>query len=314
MINSPIRAADAPGPGRAVVTSLPLEVSAGIRAGTTLAGDDFTEEQLATWLAQEKEAFYQADGANSDVDPWYSYMRFLNETLGFARVDAQAATPKSVLVIGPGSGMEIVEFSRRNPQWRLHFLESSDNFSSTLMRRWPDSVIIHPRVSGDIDLASGSQSLVCAFSVLHHIPNVSKAVREVSRLLAPGGTFLVREPCSSMGDWRLPRSATPNERGISRRLLLDIARGCGLQPARMPVPILFEPLNRIFQGLLARGALPYRALYALDRVVSRLVSVNDHYWRDRWYKKIGPSAYFYVFRQTDPRRGVARAAAAAAER
>ncbi|HWZ61731.1 MAG TPA: class I SAM-dependent methyltransferase [Steroidobacteraceae bacterium] len=299
---------------RSVATSLPLEVSADIRAGRTLAGDDFTGEQLATWLAQEKEAFYQADGANSEVDPWYSYMRFLNETLGFARLDADAVAPKSVLVIGPGSGTEIEQFARRNPQWRLHFLESSENFSRSLTRKWPNSAIIHPTVAGDIELASASQSLVCAFSVLHHIPNVSKVLREVSRVLAPGGTLLVREPCSSMGDWRLPRSATPNERGIGRRLLVEIAQRCGLEPARPPVPILFEPLNRVFKGLLARGALSFPALYAVDRVVSALVSVNDHYWRDRWHKKLGPSAYFYVFRKSGSESGAARAAVHAAER
>jgi SAM-dependent methyltransferase len=293
---------------RNVVTSLPFDVSADIRAGRALAGDDFTGEQLSTWLAQEKEAFYQADGANSEVDPWYSYMRFLNETLGFARLNADAVAPRSVLVIGPGSGAEIEEFARRNPQWRLQFLESSENFSRSLTRKWPNAVIIHPTVAGDIELTSASQSLVCAFSVLHHIANVSKVVREVSRVLATGGTFLVREPCSSMGDWRLPRSATPNERGISRRLLVEIAQRCGLQPAAAPVPILFEPLNRVFKGLLARGALSFRALYTIDRLVSGLVSVNDHYWRDRWHKKIGPSAYFYVFRKSGPETGTAGAA------
>lgn len=284
-----------PAPDRSPRTSLPSEVSAAIRAGTILAGDDFTGEQLATWLAQEKEAFYHADAANSEVDPWYAYMRFLNETLGFSRLGAHATPHPAALVIGPGSGTEIVEFARRNPHWRLSFLEASDNFGAALTRRWPDSVVIHPKVSGDIPLADGSQSLVCAFSVLHHIPNVTKVVGEVSRVLAPGGTFLVREPCSSMGDWRRPRAATPNERGISRRLLVQIAHDCGLQVAQRPVPILFEPLNRVLKGLLGRGTLSFRALYALDRAVSGLASLNDHYWRDRWYKKLGPSAYFYLF-------------------
>ena len=299
-----------------VGTSLPAEVSDDIRAGRVLAGDELGADQLATWFAQEKEAFYRADAANSEVDPWYAYMRFVNERLGFVQVDAAAAEPKSVLVIGPGSGVEITEFSRRNPHWRLHFLEASENFSLALARKWPDAVILRPQTSGDIELDSGSQMLVCAFSVLHHIPNVSKVVREVSRVLASGGTFLVREPCSSMGDWRLPRSTTPNERGISRRLLVEFARRCGLRPVRTPVPILFEPLNRIFlRGPLRRGAVPLRTLYVIDRTVSCLVSLNDHYWRDRWYKKIGPSAYFYVFRKArGADSGQTRVAAVAAGR
>ena len=293
-------------------TSLPPDVSEDIRAGRSLAGDDFTAEQLAVWFAQEKEAFYEADAANSEVDPWYAYMRFVNETLGFARVQAVAEAQNSVLVIGPGSGTEIAEFCRHNPHWRLHFLEASENFCRALARKWPSAVILRPRISGDIELASGSQMLVCAFSVLHHIPNVSKVVREVSRVLASGGTFLVREPCSSMGDWRIARSATPNERGISCRLLLEIARACCLRPVAAPVPILFEPLNGLFRGLLGRGAISFRTLYMIDRFVSRLASLNDHYWRDTWYKKIGPSSYFYAFRKLAPESGETEAATKAA--
>ncbi len=283
---------------RRVETSLPFDVSDDIRAGRALAGDDFTGDQLATWFAQEKEAFYQADAGKSEVDLWYAYMRFVNERLGFAKVKADTGDQKSVLVIGPGSGIEIADFRRSHAQWRLYFLEASEHFRVALKGRWPDATIVRPTISGDIELPNGSQNLVCAFSVLHHIPNVSKVVREVARILGTGGIFLIREPCSSMGDWRYPRSATPNERGISRKLLVEFGGSCGLQLAGKPVPILFQPLNRILKPL-GRNAVPLRALYVLDRAISRLVGFNDRYWRDTWYKKIGPSSYFYVFRKTD---------------
>jgi SAM-dependent methyltransferase len=296
--------ARAEGSPRRVETSLPFNVSDDIRAGRALAGDEFTGHQLATWFAQEKEAFYQADAGNSDVDPWYAYMRFVNETLGFPRVKANAADSKSVLVIGPGSGIEIANFAGRHPEWRLHFLEASEHFSAALKERWPDATVMRPAISGDIELGNGSQALVCAFAVLHHIPNVSKVVREVGRILRVGGVFLVREPCSSMGDWRVPRSATPNERGISRELLVEFARGCGLHLVGKPVPILFEPLNRILKRSLGYRAVPFSVLYVIDRMISRLVGFNDHYWRDTWYKKIGPSSYFYVFRKTGSQSGI----------
>lgn len=36
-----------------------------------------------------------------------------------------------------------------------------------------------------------------------------------------------------------------------------------------------------------------------ERTASRFwdASKNDYYWRDAWYKRVGPSAYFYVFRK-----------------
>src|SRR5262249_2735244 len=153
-------------------------------------------------------------------DPWYRYMRFVNEALGFSRVGPMAGQPQSVLGIGPGSGTEIFDFAQRHPHWQLHFLEASEQFPASLQRRWPTATVMLPQASGEIQLDSGSQALVCAFAVLHHIPNVSKVMREVARVLSTGGYFLTREPCSSMGDWRKLRSATPNERGIGRELLL----------------------------------------------------------------------------------------------
>ena len=286
------------GPAGNLETSLPREVSEGVRTGRVLAGDDFTDQQLSTWFSQEREAFFQQDDGNSDVDPWYAYMRFVNETLGFSRVSSVAADANSVLVIGPGSGIEIKTFAERHPDWHLHLLEASSNFRVALKDRWPWAVVLEPATSGDIGLKSDSQSLVCAFSVLHHIPNVSKVVKEVGRILRPGGVFLVREPCSSMGDWRFPRSATPNERGIGRDLLVAFAKRAGLEVDTKPVPILFEPLNKALRCSIGYSAISFSLLYRVDRVVSWFAAFNDYYWRDSWYKKFGPSSYFYVFRKS----------------
>lgn len=278
-------------------TSLPTEISREIREGRALAGDDFSDEQLSVWFAQEREAFYSQDCGNSIRDPWYAYMRYVNESLGFSKVEAETRDAGSILVLGPGSGLEIERFSRRNPGWSIYFLEASENFRIELKRKWPDSTIVDPQISGDILLDSGSQDIVCAFSVLHHIPNVSKVVRESFRVVRPGGHFLVREPCSSMGDWRCARSATPNERGISRSLLMTIAANAGFRVMSKPVPILLEPINRIVRKTIGYSMLPFSVLYALDRSLSFIFSANDHYWRDKWYKKIGPSSYFYVFQK-----------------
>jgi len=278
-------------------TSLPQEINRHIRDGSHLVGDDFNKEQLALWFAQEQEAFYEGDAGNSEEDPWYAYMRYVNDVLGFSVVAREIAAPKDMLVLGPGSGKEVEHFSRANPECRLNFLEASTNFQSELRERFPGSRIVVPRYTGDIDLGSGSQDIVCAFSVLHHVPNVSRVLAEVGRVTRPGGLLMVREPCSSMGDWRGPRSATPNERGISRKLLIQFAGSAGFTLERRPTPIILEPINKVLKKTIGFRRLPFAALYFVDRMASGLLSFNDHYWRDTWATKLGPSSYFYLFRK-----------------
>lgn len=278
-------------------TSLPKEITSQIRNGTYLVGDDFNNDQLKRWFAEEEEAFYEGDAGNSEEDPWYSYMRYVNHVLGFSAVQKDVMPLSNMLVLGPGSGKEVEQFALSNPGCRLHFLEASNNFQKALRERFPGSSIVSPRYNGDIALPDSSQDVVCAFSVLHHIPNVSKVLAEIGRVTRTHGLLMVREPCSSMGNWRGPRSATPNERGISRTLMTQFAGQAGFTLERQPTPIIFEPFNKLLKKTVGFRWLPFRALYIMDRVTSGLLSFNDHYWRDTWARKLGPSSYFYLFKK-----------------
>ena len=278
-------------------TSLPKVINSQIRDGSYLVGDDFDSEQLQRWFAEEQEAFYEGDAGNSEEDPWYSYMRYVNNVLGFSVVAERVKSLNNMLVLGPGSGKEVEQFSVENPGCRMHFVEASDNFQRTLRDRFPNSSIVLPHYSGKIALADNSQDVVCAFSVLHHIPNVSKVLAEIGRVTRQGGLLMVREPSSSMGDWRGPRSATPNERGISRALMIKFAEKAGFTLERQPTAIILEPFNKMLKKTIGFQWVPFRALYIMDRLTSGLLSINDHYWRDSYARKIGPSSYFYLFRK-----------------
>lgn len=50
-------------------TSLPLEITEGIRSGDVLAGDDLEGEALRRWYAQEKEAYQEHDADAGKNDP-----------------------------------------------------------------------------------------------------------------------------------------------------------------------------------------------------------------------------------------------------
>lgn len=275
-------------------TSLPKEIGQSIKDGDVLFGDDFNNDQLTLWFKQEQEAFYEGDAGNSDVDPWYSYMRYVNERLGFQAIDRAI---NEMLVLGPGSGVEVEKIAISSPDCKMNFLEASDNFQVILQSKFRHSVIIKPEYTGEIGLADNTQDLVCAYSVLHHIPNISKVLNEASRVTKVGGYLFIREPCSSMGDWRYPRSATPNERGISRKVMVEIATHAGFELDMPPVSALFEPINTLLKRTIGFKLIPHFLLYMVDRSVSWIVSWNDYYWRDTWFKKIGPSAYYYRFKK-----------------
>lgn len=271
-------------------TSLPKNIPQDVKLGHMLVGDDYTLEQIEKWFEQEKEAFFVNDAGNSYLDPWYAYMRYVNQRIGFSTFSNKKNG--NMLVLGPGNGSEVCNFC----DWSLTFVEASKNFAAVLESDFPRSRVLSPALSGSIDLESNSQDVVCAFSVLHHIPNVSDIVAEVARVIKTGGVFLVREPCSSMGDWRYPRSATPNERGLPVSWLIRTAQDEGLVIERK-VPIFFSPINILLKKTVGILRLPMFCVYAVDRLISSIVAFNDHYWRDTLLKRIGPSAYFYVFRK-----------------
>lgn len=276
-------------------TSLPQELFDAVRSGHELAGDSLRGDALVRWYEQEKEAFFEGGADSGPSDPWYAYMRFVNDRLVFRELERR--DQGDILFLGAAEGTEAVDFHRRRPAWRLHFLEASDNFRARLTAQFPGAAIIEPDPAGRMPIADASLDAVCAFCVLHHIANVSEVLGEVARVLKRGGQFFVREPCSSMGDWRGPRSATPNERGISRHWMIRTAAEVGLSPHDRPIPVVFEPINKTLVRTIGYRLVPRQILYVVDRLLSALVALNDHYWRDTTLKKIGPSSYHYRFRK-----------------
>jgi SAM-dependent methyltransferase len=276
------------------MTSLPNNISNSIKSGISLAGDDFSGSELELWYAQEKEAYYEEESNTGEKDPWYAYMRYVNETLFFRNV-SKSITSGSGMFLGSGSGIEAKQFDMLNPDWTLNFVESSNDFRSVLLSNFEGSNVIESSIDGNINLESNSQDVVCAFCVLHHIANVTHVIKEIYRVTKPGGVFFVREPCSSMGDWRFQRSATPNERGISKKYMLKTAIDIGFYVKKYPVPIVFEPINKCFSKIGILDKMPFQFIYMIDLTLSWILSFNDYYWRDKLYKKFGPSSYAYIF-------------------
>ena len=280
-------------------SSLPPNPSPRIKAGIDLFGDNLTTSELEKWYREESEAFFSQNATSANVDPWYAYMRYVNRIYGFSYVRKLLTSNPDILSIGPADGTELDDLKLFFEDPQIFALEASENFQSILSKKDLNISIVKPSFTGDIKLEDNSISLALALSVLHHIPNVAYVLNEINRTLRPNGIVLVREPCSAMGIWGSDRGCTPNERGISKAYLLSKAKSLGWTLLRKPLPIHFEPMNKVLhKSNLYRSFSPfknYSVLFIIDLLVSRVFSKNDHYWRQTILSKFGPSSYFYIF-------------------
>ena len=149
------------------------------------------------------------------------------------------------------------------------------------------------QASGDIDLPDASVDLITCFGVLHHIPNVSKVLSEFRRVMVPGGVALIREPITSMGDWRRPRSGlTARERGLPRELFLEMVRSCGLSVQRS-TDCIFPPWTKLLYKL---GLPMYSSRFNMrvDAVLARVFRFNYVYHRGGIWSRFGPGSLFLI--------------------
>ena len=276
-------------------SSLPINPNDLIKSGKKLFGEELSKSELKIWFQQEENAFYETGSDSAVIDPWYAYIRYVNKRLGYKVIADLLHQPAEVIALGPGDGAEFGDLLKSFKIKRIHCIEASKEFQKILKRNFQNTVIIEPRYTGDIDMPNNSANLFLAYSVLHHIPNVGKVMAEIGRVTQKNGILIIREPCSSMGMWGTNRSATPNERGISKNLMVNIATDNGFTLLTKPVPILYQSINKLIVKKICR--MNNSILYLLDRTISKIVSLNDHYWRDTLVKKIGPSSYFYIFKK-----------------
>jgi len=124
-----------------------------------------------------------------------------------------------------------------------------------------------------------------AQGVLHHLADPIATVREIARLVQPGGFLFVSEPCSE-------RTALSRIAGTLFRLLGIVRRSVGFSPRVVDPETVERPLRSqdLFDGMRQVG-LDYRATYAVhipqlhrivpDRIRLPLIKALSLTWGDR---------------------------------
>lgn len=258
-------------------------------SGEKLYGDAFSPEEITDWFNSEKEAY--ADLGSSDLKKYNYEYHEMNQMLGFSCI-AATDLHSNALGLGSAYGDEFVPIA-----FRLESITIVEP-STKLIGRQIASIVpnyVFPNPDGSLPFQSNYFQLVTCFGVLHHIPNVSKVLGELVRVMNPGGYLLLREPIRTMGDWRQPRvGLTKNERGIPDGYFQTFFRNNELTVVKRT---LCDSL--FLYKLLCKFGVKKSSKWflLLDIFVSKILERNIHYHPRSLIDKLSPGSVFYVIRK-----------------
>lgn len=274
-------------------TAIPAPVPDEI-AGRRLYGDNFSVEQIAEWYADEMHGYFDLLSSHYqliDDDAHYAY-EYGALNVFHAIGSLLHRRFETCLALGCAAGDDIAPLAPVVE--RFIAIEPDERWRRAQIGGRP-AVYLKPAVMGDLPLEGATVDLATSFGVLHHIPNVSHVVAEIARVVRVGGLFIVREPISSMGDWRRPRvGLTAHERGLPPTWFESMAR---LNHFRLVSrrACMFNPLTELAKKLGLATPLAARPVVVLDWLMSEALRWNARYWRDTLWKKLAPSSAFWLF-------------------
>lgn len=253
--------------------------------GKKLIGDNYSKEDILAWYSQEKEAYASLFSS----EPYFYKYHALNKACGFDFIKVYLMNNLRVCAFGSAYGDELIPISDMVISTIL--IDSDDSFHKKSVFEGVKKILANP--GGEIKLPDQSLDLITCFGVLHHIPNVSFVLSELARCLTEGGILLIREPITTMGDWRFLRTgATKNERGIPDKIFDQIIQDCGLQIIKK-TPCFFPPFSAVCRKL---GIHPYmhKVTVSIDLLLSKIFIWNYRYHRTNFVSKFAPACNFYV--------------------
>ena len=261
--------------------------------GSCLYGDDFSPEKIKQWYETESEAYADMYGNKLNYSQLYE-CHHLNILYGY-RYLKNHATFHHVLGFGASWGYEILPVIDKIK--RLTIIESSLQTRSSQIGDKLIPQYQSPNTMGNIDFSDSTFDLITCFDTLHHIPNVTFVLKELFRVLRPGGYMLLREPINSMGDWRNIRlGLTANERGIPKEYLLQIINQNKIVIVKKHYyNCMTSFFLRTFRKLMTDS---WGYLY-FDKLLSYLFKFNIHYHPVNRLQRVSPTSIFYVLKKPD---------------
>lgn len=250
--------------------------------GEKLYGDDFSQEEIASWFEDEKEGY--ADLGAKDAERYGYEYHALNLAHSFSGLPDRDY-PK-ILGYGSAYGHELLPIIDKASA--VTIVDPSTAFVHDSLGGKPVKYV-SPNSEGTLPFDDSSFDLICCFGVLHHIPNVSAVLSEMGRVMKPDAFLLLREPVVSMGDWTVPRPGlTKRERGIPYPVFRNIALNAGFQIKRETL-CDFALTPRLF-GILRSDVYNSPAIVVADKWLSKLFAWNLRYHATSALHRFRPSS------------------------
>ena len=153
------------------------------------------EMPLSTTLIEIKEYWEQATPMKFDTEKWdyeqkrafrYKLQDYMQEAFRFADFEGQ-----SVLDIGCGAGIDAAEFARHGAKvTAIDLTQTGVELTRNLLTEARLSAIVRQADVCDLPFEDARFDCVYTYGVLHHIPNVNKALFEIQRVLKTGGKVM----------------------------------------------------------------------------------------------------------------------------
>ncbi|MFZ4543218.1 MAG: class I SAM-dependent methyltransferase [Saprospiraceae bacterium] len=256
-------------------------------SGEKLYGDDFNFEQIQQWFNEEKEGYAELGAKDMST---YSYP-YHEQNIYLGYCDLKKDKKLRILSIGGAYGDELLPIADFASS--ITILEPSDQLRRESLNGKKINYFT-PSIDGRMPFEDNSFDVITCFGVMHHIPNVSFVLMEASRVLANGGTFFLREPIVSMGDWSKKRgNLTKNERGIPLKLFISAIDNAGFQIKKRSL-CNAKPFDIIFSKIFAKQPYNSKWYVRIDYLLSLIFSfkASNYHSRGIW-DKIRPVAVFF---------------------
>jgi SAM-dependent methyltransferase len=261
-------------------------------SGRKLYGDDLDEAGRKRWFEDERYGYYEI--AQKRPQSYRYVYDGLNEFHAYRHLGKRKFN--RCLAFGCARGDEVMPIVDKVGSFVA--IEPAEQWWSDSIGGVP-AIYIKPNEDGSLPCDDGACDLATCFGVLHHIPNVTDVISEIGRVMAPGGTFLLREPIHTMGDWRRPRRGlTRHERGLPLDWLKTTLQRAGFRVERQAL-CMFHPAVRVSRMLGVTAPYASTTYARVDAALSAAMSWIVLYHRNDALHRLAPSCVFLVLRKND---------------